>query len=104
MTQPAPSVALAGIRVIDGGQILAAPFCSTLLGEFGAEVIKVEQPGVGDTNRGNVSFAQDNRGKKSVTLNMTMPEGVRLFRRLCDVSDVLVENNRPGTLEKWGVA
>jgi crotonobetainyl-CoA:carnitine CoA-transferase CaiB-like acyl-CoA transferase len=103
MTQPVTSGALSGIRVIDGGQILAAPFCSTLLGEFGAEVIKVEQPVVGDANRGNVSFAQDNRGKKSVTLDLTKPEGVGLFRRLCDVSDVLVENSRPGQLEKWGV-
>lgn len=103
MTQPATPGALNGIRVIDGGQILAAPFCSTLLGEFGAEVIKVEQPVVGDANRGNVSFAQDNRGKKSVTLDLTKPEGVRLFRRLCDLSDVLVENSRPGQLEKWGV-
>jgi crotonobetainyl-CoA:carnitine CoA-transferase CaiB-like acyl-CoA transferase len=104
MSQPASPGALSGIRVIDGGQILAAPFCSTLLGEFGAEVIKVEQPVIGDANRGNVSFAQDNRGKKSVTLDMTKPDGVRLFRRLCDASDVLVENSRPGTLEKWGVA
>jgi crotonobetainyl-CoA:carnitine CoA-transferase CaiB-like acyl-CoA transferase len=103
MTQPVTPGALSGIRVIDGGQILAAPFCSTLLGEFGAEVIKVEQPVVGDANRGNVSFAQDNRGKKSVTLDLTKPEGVRLFRKLCDVSDVLVENSRPGQLEKWGV-
>lgn len=103
-TPPAPPAALTGIRVIDLGQILAAPFCSTLLGEFGAEVIKVEQPVVGDANRGNISFTQDNRGQKSVTMDLSKPEGRQLFRRLCDSADVLVENNRPGALEKWGLA
>jgi crotonobetainyl-CoA:carnitine CoA-transferase CaiB-like acyl-CoA transferase len=104
MQTPAETAPLSGIRVIDAGQILAAPFCSTLLGEFGAEVIKVEPPGTGDANRGSVSFAQDNRGQKSVTLDVTRPDGAALFRRLCDVSDILVENNRPGALEKWGLA
>ncbi|MCL4242058.1 MAG: CoA transferase [Dehalococcoidia bacterium] len=104
MDTPPETAPLAGIRVIDAGQILAAPFCSTLLGEFGAEVIKVEPPGTGDANRGSVSFAQDNRGQKSVTLDVTHPDGAALFRRLCDVSDILVENNRPGALEKWGLA
>ncbi len=103
MNAPSSPAPLAGVRVIDAGQILAAPFCSTLLGEFGAEVIKVEPPRTGDANRGSVSFAQDNRGQKSITLDVTRPEGAALFRRLCDVSDVLVENNRPGTLEKWGL-
>src|SRR5688500_15843313 len=96
--------ALTGVRVVNAGQILAAPFCATLLGEFGAEVIKVEQPGTGDTNRGNVSFAQDNRGQKSVTIDLHKPEGKDLFRRLCDVSDILIENFRPGTLERFGVS
>lgn len=104
MSQPATTGALAGIRVVSAGQILAAPFCATLLGEFGAEAIKVEPPGKGDTNRGNVSFAQDNRGQKSVTIDLYSPEGAALFRRLCDVSDVLVENFRPGTLERMGLA
>jgi crotonobetainyl-CoA:carnitine CoA-transferase CaiB-like acyl-CoA transferase len=103
MTEPQPA-ALTGIRVISAGQILAAPFCATLLGEFGAEVIKVEQPRIGDPNRGNVSFAQDNRGQKSVTMDLSHPEGKLLFRRLCDVSDVMIENFRPGTLEKWDLA
>ncbi len=102
MTEPAPA-ALAGIRVINAGQILAAPFCATLLGEFGAEVIKVERPGKGESNRGNVSFTQDNRGQKAVTLDVLRPEGKALFRQLCDAADVLVENFRPGTLEKWGL-
>ena len=104
MTAPQEIAPLAGIRVISAGQILAAPFCSTLFAEFGAEVIKVEQPVTGDANRGNVSFAQDNRGQKSVTLDVTKPEGAALFRKLTNVSDILVENNRPGALEKWGLA
>ena len=102
MTEPLP--ALHGIRVISMGQILAAPYCSTLLGEFGAEVIKVEQPGIGDPNRDNVSFTQDNRGQKAVTMDLRSPEGTALFRKLCDTADILVENFRPGTLEGWGVA
>lgn len=96
--------ALEGIRVVNAGQILAAPFCATLLGEFGAEVIKVEQPGRGDTNRGNVSFEQDNRGQKSVTIDLRKPAGQALFRRLCNVSDILIENFRPGTLERYNLA
>jgi crotonobetainyl-CoA:carnitine CoA-transferase CaiB-like acyl-CoA transferase len=96
--------ALEGVRVINAGQILAAPFCATLLGEFGAEVIKVEQPRVGDPNRGNVSFEQDNRGQKGVTIDLHVAEGQALFRRLCDTADILVENFRPGSLERFNVA
>lgn len=102
--EPRGPGALEGIRVVNAGQILAAPFCATLLGEFGAEVIKVEQPGRGDVNRGNVSFEQDNRGQKSVTIDLRLPTGQALFRRLCDVCDILVENFRPGTLERYQVA
>ncbi len=98
------ATALAGIRVINAGQILAAPFCATLLAEFGAEVIKVEPPGTGEPNRGSISFEQDNRGQKSVTLNLRAPEGAALFRQLCDAADVLVENFRPGSLERLGLA
>lgn len=104
MTMPEPILPLTGIRVITTGQILAAPFCSTLFAEFGAEVIKVEQPVTGESNRGSVSFAQDNRGQKAVTLDITRPEGAALFRKLADKADVLVDNNRPGALEKWGFA
>ncbi len=103
MSVPPSAGALNGLRVVSVGQILAAPFCSTLFAEFGAEVIKVEPPGVGDPNRGNVSFAQDNRGQKSVTLNLYTREGAGLFRKLCDRSDLLVENFRPGTLERMGL-
>jgi hypothetical protein len=65
--------ALSGIRVLNAGQILAAPFCGSVLAEFGAEVIKVENPDGGDPNRGNLSFFQDNRGQKSVTINLNHP-------------------------------
>lgn len=104
MTTPAPVLPLSGIRVITTGQILAAPFCSTLFAEFGAEVIKIEPPVTGESNRGSVSFAQDNRGQKAITLDITKPEGAAVFRRLADKADVLVDNNRPGALEKWGFA
>ena len=104
MTTPEPILPLTGIRVITTGQILAAPFCSTLFAEFGAEVIKVEQPVTGESNRGSVSFAQDNRGQKAITLDITRPEGAAIFRKLADRADVLVDNNRPGALEKWGFA
>lgn len=86
------------------GQILAAPFCATVLGEFGADVIKVEPPNGGDPNRDNLSFTQDNRGQRAVTIDLRRPEGQALFRRLCDTADILVENYRPGTLEAWGLA
>ena len=104
MTTPEPILPLTGIRVITTGQILAAPFCSTLFAEFGAEVIKIEPPVTGESNRGSVSFAQDNRGQKAITLDITRPEGAAVFRRLADKADVLVDNNRPGALEKWGFA
>jgi len=113
MTTPDPSAprtpadrtpgALDGIRVLNAGQILAAPFCGTLLAEFGAEVIKLERPG-GEPNHGTVSFDQDNRGQKGITLDLATPNGKTLFRRLCAASDVLIENYRPGTLEKLDLA
>jgi crotonobetainyl-CoA:carnitine CoA-transferase CaiB-like acyl-CoA transferase len=104
MTTPDSVLPLTGIRVVTTGQILAAPFCSTLFAEFGADVIKVEPPVTGESNRGSVSFAQDNRGQRAVTLDITKPEGAAIFRRLADTADVLVDNNRPGALEKWGFA
>jgi succinyl-CoA:(S)-malate CoA-transferase subunit B len=108
---PEPT-ALAGLRVIDASTFLAGPFCATQLGEFGAEVIKVELPGVGDPTRrfGTMSPAGDSltwlsesRNKKSVTLDLRTPEGAALFKRLVRVSDVLVENFQTGTLEGWGL-
>lgn len=104
MTSPDSALPLSGIRVITTGQILAAPFCSTLFAEFGADVIKIEPPRTGESNRGSVSFAQDNRGQRAVTLDITKPKGAVLFRRIADTADVLIDNNRPGALEKWGFA
>ena len=104
--------ALAGLRVIDAATFLAGPFCATQLAEFGAEVIKVELPRVGDPTRkfGTLSPAGDSltwlsesRNKKSVTLDLRTPDGAALFRRLVRVSDVLVENFQTGTLEGWGL-
>jgi crotonobetainyl-CoA:carnitine CoA-transferase CaiB-like acyl-CoA transferase len=103
---------LAGMRVIDLATMIAAPFCAGMLGEFGAEVIKVELPGTGDplrqfgtTNATGSSFnwLNEGRNKKAVTLDIRKPEGAELLKRLVAKSDVLVENFRPGTLEKWGL-
>jgi formyl-CoA transferase len=99
--------ALAGVRVIDAGQIIAGPFAATLLGEFGAEVIKVEQPGIGDAARGRAGmspeFAQNSRNKRSITLDLRTAEGQSLFKQLVAVSDVVVENFLPGTMERWNL-
>jgi crotonobetainyl-CoA:carnitine CoA-transferase CaiB-like acyl-CoA transferase len=104
--------ALEGIRVLDIATFLAGPFCSTILGEFGAEVIKVEQPGVGDPLRkfgtrhecgDSLVWLSEARNKKSITLNLRDPEGATLLKRLVAESDIVVENFRTGTLEQWGV-
>jgi formyl-CoA transferase/succinyl-CoA--D-citramalate CoA-transferase len=104
MSNPA---ALTGVRVVDAGQVIAGPFVATLLGEFGADVIKVEQPGIGDQARGpgatSPEFAQNARNKRSVTLDLRRPEGQSLFKRLVAVSDVVVENFLPGTMERWNL-
>ena len=109
---------LDGIRVLDLGTRIAAPFCAGLLGEQGAEVIKVEQPHRGDFMREigpfattddadrpySLFWAVEGRGRKSVTLDLRQPAGQDLFRRLAATADVVVENFRPGTLENWGLA
>ena len=95
---------LDGILVINAGQILAAPFCATILAEFGADVIKLERPGSGEPNHGTISYVQENRSQRGVTCNLTDPRGQALFRDLCSRADVLIENFRPGTLEKMGLA
>jgi succinyl-CoA:(S)-malate CoA-transferase subunit B len=103
---------LAGIRVIDVATVIAGPYCATILGEFGAEVLKVEHPLGGDTcrNFGTPSGSGDSlvwlseaRNKKSVTIDLRRPDGVRLFKELAAKTDIIVENFRPGTLEKWGL-
>jgi crotonobetainyl-CoA:carnitine CoA-transferase CaiB-like acyl-CoA transferase len=101
-----------GVRVLDLATFLAGPFCGTILGEFGAEVIKVEQPKVGDPLRKFGTIAEtgealiwltESRNKKSITLDLRQPEGADILKRLVSESDVLIENFRTGTLEKWGV-
>jgi crotonobetainyl-CoA:carnitine CoA-transferase CaiB-like acyl-CoA transferase len=103
---------LRGIRVIDVGTRIAAPFCAGLLGELGAEVIKVEQPGGGDFMRTigpfvdgehSLFWAVEGRGRQGVTLDLRQPGGQDLFRRLVAHADVVCENFRPGTMEKWGI-
>ena len=96
--------ALDGILVVNAGQILAAPFCATMLAEFGADVIKLERPGSGEPNHGSISYVQENRSQRGVTCNLADPRGKDLFRRLCDRADVLIENFRPGTLERMELA
>ncbi len=103
---------LAGVRVIEMGQLLAGPFCGQLLADFGAEVIKIEAPGSGDPLRDwgreraggkALWFPIVGRNKKSVTLDLRQAEGQALARRLIAGADMLVENFRPGTMEKWGL-
>lgn len=95
---------LDGVLVLNAGQILAAPFCATMLAEFGADVIKLERPDTGEPNHGTISYVQENRSQRGVTCNLADPRGKDLFRRLCQRADVLIENFRPGTLEKMDLA
>jgi crotonobetainyl-CoA:carnitine CoA-transferase CaiB-like acyl-CoA transferase len=101
--------ALDGIRVIELGQLIAGPFCGQLLGDMGADVIKVEPPGAGDPLRDwgqgthKVQWEVIARNKRSVSANLRDPEGQDLVRRLVATADVLVENFKSGTLEKWGL-
>jgi len=103
--------ALEGMRVLDLATFIAGPFCAGLLAEFGADVIKVEQPGVGDAMRdlglkfnGRAFFwALEARGRRSITLNLREPRGQELALTLIAQSDIVVENFRPGTLERWNL-
>jgi formyl-CoA transferase len=103
---------LHGIRVLDLTRVLAGPYCTMFLGDLGAEVVKIEQPGVGDDTRGwgppftggeSAYFLCVNRNKKSVTVDLKAQEGVALLRRLAEPADVLIENFRPGTMERLGL-
>lgn len=107
------SLPLGDVRVVELGQLLAGPFCGQLLGDFGAEVIKVEDPSSGDPMRQwgrekpygkSLWWPVVARNKKSVTANLRTAEGQDLVRRLVAEADVLVENFRPGTLERWGLS
>lgn len=101
--------ALSDIRVVELGQLLAGPFCGQLLGDMGADVIKVEPPGAGDPMRvwgqgdEKVQWEVIGRNKRSVSANLRVPDGQALVRKLIAQADVLIENFKPGTLEKWGL-
>jgi succinyl-CoA:(S)-malate CoA-transferase subunit A len=116
--QPAPQptgdvLPLEGIRVIDVGTFLAGPYAASILGEFGAEVLKVEHPIAGDPMRrfgtstkrhdATLAWLSEGRNKRSVTIDLRQAPGVELFKRLVAKSDVLIENFRPGTMEEWGL-
>ncbi|MSO77865.1 MAG: CoA transferase [Alphaproteobacteria bacterium] len=113
MTDTGVDLPLAGIRVLDIATFIAAPYAAAIMGEFGAEVIKVEQPGVGDPWRrygtpsaradSSLAWLSEARNKQSITLDLRQPEGAALLRRLVALSDVVCENFRPGTLERWGL-
>ena len=102
---------LDGIRVLELGQLIAGPFASRMLAEFGADVIKIETPVTGDPLRKwrmlhegtSVWWAAQSRNKRSVTLNLRDPEGQEIARRLAAEADVVIENFRPGALEGWGL-
>jgi len=116
MTAPSPfrssSAPLAGVRVLDLGNMIAGPFCARLLADFGADVIKLEQPGRGDPIRGwrgqyqghSLLWKLMNRNKRAITLDLHGAEGQALARRLYGLADIVVENFRPGVLERWGLA
>jgi crotonobetainyl-CoA:carnitine CoA-transferase CaiB-like acyl-CoA transferase len=102
---------LEGLKVLDISNVIAGPFAAALLGDFGAEVVKVELPGGGDALRALAPHKDGkpllwkavNRNKRAITLDLRKPEGQALFKRLLPKFDVLVENYRPGTLDKWGL-
>jgi CoA:oxalate CoA-transferase len=102
---------LSGVKVLDLTRVLAGPFCGMILADLGAEVIKLERPGTGDDSRAygpfingeSVYFMSINRNKKSVTLNLKKQEGKQIFKDLVKDIDVLVENFRPGTMERLGL-
>jgi len=107
---PAP-LALDGIRVVDLSRVLAGPYCGALLGDLGADVIKVEDPGVGDESRTwpphkegeSAGYLVNNRNKRGIAVNLKAPDGVALVRLLAATADVLIENFRTGTMEEFGL-
>jgi crotonobetainyl-CoA:carnitine CoA-transferase CaiB-like acyl-CoA transferase len=106
-----PMMALEGLRVIDASTILAGPLCCQILGDFGADVIKIEHPVHGDSMRGHgqqkdgvpLWWKEISRNKRTIGLDLGRPEGADVFKRLAVGADVVVENFRPGTLERWGL-
>jgi len=112
MSSEKPGGALEGLRVLDLTRILAGPLCGQMLGDMGADVVKIEPPGAGDDTRAwgppfvngeSAYFLGINRNKRSVTLNMAVKAGQDILAQLVKKSDVLVENFKLGTLEKWGI-
>ncbi len=103
---------LAGVRVLEMGALIAGPFCCKILAEFGADVVKLEPPGLGDPLRKwrylkdgtSVWWHVQSRNKRSVTVDLRKPEGQAIARALAVKADIVVENFRPGTLEDWGWA
>ncbi len=103
--------ALSGIRVLGATRMLAGPYAEILLADMGAEVLHIELPGFGDEHRHTypqvngvgTCFLSNNRNKKSITLNLSKPEGQQIFKDLAKLSDIIVENNRPGTMAKWNI-
>ena len=111
-TAPPPAGPLDGIRVLEVGTLISGPFAGRLLGDMGAEVIKIEPPGAPDPlrtwgqaelNGHHFFWTVHARNKKAVTLDLRVPRGRELFLELAEKSDIVVENFRPGTLEKWGL-
>lgn len=108
---PKNTLPLDGIRVIDASTILAGPMCCQILGDFGADVIKIENPRTGDNMRGHgyavngipLWWKEISRNKRTIAIDLHTDEGAALFRSLVATADVLVENFRPGTLERWGI-
>ena len=111
MATQVPTGALNGVRVVEMGQLIAGPFAGKTLGEFGADVIKIEPPGSGDPLRNwrlikdgtSVWWQVQSRNKRSIALDLRVAEGQDIARRLIKEAEVLIENFRPGTLEKWGM-
>jgi crotonobetainyl-CoA:carnitine CoA-transferase CaiB-like acyl-CoA transferase len=105
------TASLKGIRVLDVSTLFAGPLAATFLGDFGADVIKVEHPTRPDAARGhgpakdgvNLWWTTLGRNKRTVTLNLSTPEGAHVLLALAAEADVLIENFRPGTLERWGI-
>lgn len=111
-TAPKTEGPLSGVRVVEMGQLIAGPFCGQLLGDLGADVIKIEEPNNGDPMRqwGQAQVEGDSfwwsilgRNKRSVTLNLRDSEGQEVARELIDSADIVLENFRPGSMEKWGL-
>jgi len=109
---PLTQKSLSDIRVVDLSRVLAGPYCTMMLADYGAEVIKIEQPGVGDGTRQWVPpwldgesayFLSVNRNKKSLTLNLKSGEGRRILKKLVAGADILIENFKPGTMERMGL-